>query len=471
MTDAPCCIEAEQAVLGAVLFDNDVYLSVTEHVQAEHFFDPVHEWIFETIGRMLASGRTVTPHLVMQAMGNEPAIMAIGGERYLTDLVRAVPSTIGAPDYARTVREKFLLRGIQSAATSMLERVGLTNLDHDPLAQLELAQQQLFELGNASSDNRPVSVGKAAQSFLAEYDEYGSRSISTGIYRLDQAMGQLVPQDLVVLAGRPSMGKTAVAVEIAKNVAEQGHGVLIFSFEMGAQSLSLRVMSSVWRHKHRVPYEMFADGRAGPEDRAAMRQAADYLNTVPMVIDERSGLDVARLRLEVRRQMAMMKRRNIDLKLVMIDYLQLMELGERRGENEAQALGRTSKALKQLARDLDVCVLLLSQLNRDVEKRDPPEPQMSDLRASGRIEEDADKVLLLYRPEYYLQRSEPDDGPDGSKEHNAWMDWRASLGEWKDKLKVIIAKRRMGPVGVARLRTDMAVSAIEPEFPEVREVA
>lgn len=456
----PFSIEAEQAVLGAVLFDNEVYYRISSFLKDEHFYDPVHAMIFEAIGKLIEQGKLASPVMLNTYLADNPAFKDVGGENYLVTLARSVPSTVGASDYARVVFDLATSRGLIRLGTEMIEKARAADLDDNPQDQLAAAEAQLYTLAETGRygsgfERFEKALKVAIELTNAAYQRGGGLAgVSSGFRDLDQKMGGLHPSDLVILAGRPSMGKTALATNIAVNAAKayvpetQADGTVkaksgaivgMFSLEMSSEQLAGRILSEF----SGIPSEKIRRGDIDQADFEKIYDAAKVLNDLPLHIDDTGGLSIGQVAARARR----LKRQH-GLGLLVIDYLQLLSGSKSSQANRVQELTEITTGLKALAKELNVPILALSQLSRQVEARDDKRPQLSDLRESGSIEQDADVVMFVFREEYYLGRQEP---KEGTAEH---ADWEEQLRQVEGTGEVILGKQRHGPIGTVKLSFD-----------------
>jgi replicative DNA helicase len=453
----PFSIEAEQAVLGAILFDNEVYYRISGFLKTEHFYDPVHGLIYRAIEKLIVGGRLASPVMLNTYLGDEPAFTEVGGEKYLASLARSVPSTVGAADYAKVVFDLATSRGLIRLGSDMVEKARATDLDDDPQEQLAAAEAQLYALAETGKygsgfQTFETALKEAIELTNAAYQRGGGLAgISTGFRDLDAKLGGLHPSDLIILAGRPSMGKSALATNIAVNAArnykperqpdgtikaKEGAVVGLFSLEMSDEQLAGRILSEY----SRVPSDRIRRGDIDQSDFEKIYAAAGELNDLPLHIDDTGGLSIGQVAARARR----LKRQH-GLGLIVLDYLQLLQGSKKAGENRVQELTEITTGLKALAKELNVPIVALSQLSRQVEQREDKRPQLSDLRESGSIEQDADVVMFVYREEYYLARSEP---KEGTPEH---LEWQDKMNEVEGKAEVILGKQRHGPIGTIKL--------------------
>lgn len=449
----PVSLDAEQAILGAILFDNEIYYRVSTFLKPEHFFDPVHQLIFEAAGDLINSGRLGSPVTIDTYLATKQGYLDAGGKRYLETLAANVPSTAGATDYAKIVFDLSVCRGLMSIGSEMSERAKIATLEDSPSQQLQDAEQALYKLAETGKYGGGFKTFRSAITEAIELAnaavkrDGGLAGVSSGLRDFDRMLGGLHPSDLIILAGRPSMGKTSLATNIALNAAKahktekqpdgtmktvEGAVVGFFSLEMSAEQLATRIIAEVAE----VSSSAIRRGEVDQEQFDKIYHAARELEKLPLHIDDTGGLSIAQLAARARR----LKRQH-GLGLLVVDYLQLLTGSGRRNDGRVQEITEISQGLKTLAKELDVPVIALSQLSRQVEARDDKRPQLSDLRESGSIEQDADVVLFVYREKYYLGRQEP---REGTEEH---MKWLARLDEVGDTAEVIIGKQRHGPIG------------------------
>ncbi len=424
----PQSIEAEQSVLGGLLLDNSAWDRAVDLVVESDFYRFEHKLIFRAIGALIAASKpadviTVYEHLQMAGSAGEA-----GGLAYLNALAQSVPSAANMRRYAEIVRERAVLRKLIAAGDDIA--TAAFNPQGRSVTQiLDEAEGKIFRIGEETSRNRQgfQSMDVLAVQLIdrvTELAENGAQDVTgvrTGFYDLDRATAGLQPGDLIILAARPSMGKTSMALNIAENVAvDEGLPVVVFSMEMGASQLALRMVGS----QGRIDQQHLRTGRLDNEEWGRLAEATERLSKAAIFIDETPALTGPELRARARRQ----ARQSGRLGLIVIDYLQLMSGSGSDGENRATEVGEISRGLKALAKELQCPVVALSQLNRSVESRTDKRPMMSDLRESGAIEQDADLIAFIYRDEYYNKES---------KEPGV--------------AEIIIAKQRNGPVGTTKL--------------------
>ncbi len=452
----PCNIEAEQALLGAVLYDNGAYERLPDRLIAEHFYEPLHQRLFAAMQEYIRKGQLAEPILLQQRFAADPAFAQLGGLRYLADLVDRAPPAANAPDYAKEIHDLAVRRELIRIGGE-IAHTATGDVDTEARDQIELAEAQLFALAEKGSASQGfVTFADAltgATDIIGEAKDRdgGLAGLSTGLLDLDKQLGGLHPSDLVILAGRPSMGKTALATNIAFSVAKayawepqsdggrktvSGGVVAFFSLEMSAEQLATRLLADA----SGVSSDRLRKGEIDNAEYYRVRDAAVEIQDSPLYIDATGGLSIAKLTARARRL-----KRQSGLDLIVVDYLQLVTTDGSRGDNRVQEVSSITQGLKALAKELDVPVLALSQLSRQVENREDKKPQLSDLRESGSIEQDADVVMFVYREEYYLGRAEP---REGSPEH---LTWQEGMDQVRGKADAIVGKARHGPIGTVRL--------------------
>jgi len=456
----PHNLEAEQALLGALLFDNAAYERLGDTLQGRHFYEPFHQRLYDAIEDHVRKGLLAEPIVLMERFKRDPAFEELGGIRYLADLVDRAPPAANAQDYGRVVYDLALRRELIRIGGE-IGRIAQEGGDPEPIEareQIETAEQQLYQLAESGApstgfmtfaDALTGAVKMAAEAF--ERDG-GLAGVATELIDLDRKIGGLHPSDLIILAGRPSMGKTALATNIAFNVARayawepqpdgsrktvRGGVVAFFSLEMSGEQLAMRLLADA----SGVSSDRLRKGEIDASEFGRVRDAAIEIQEAPLHIDDTGGLSLAKLVARARR----LKRQH-GLDLVVVDYLQLVTTtGGNNQQNRVQEVSMITQGLKALAKELDVPVIALSQLSRQVESREDKRPQLSDLRESGSIEQDADIVMFVYRESYYLGRSEP---REGTPEH---LKWQEDMDLVKGMAEVIIGKQRHGPIGTVKL--------------------
>jgi replicative DNA helicase len=466
---APHNIEAEQALLGAILVNNAAHDRVADFLEPQHFFDPLHQRIFDTAARLIASGKQATPITLKTFFENlEPIDATLTVPQYLGRLAANAATIINAREYARTIHDLATRRQLILIGEDLVNVAYDSPVDFPPREQIAEAETRLYALAEIDKYGQGFQTFNAALTNAVEmannaYQREGGLSgIATRFSGIDGKMGGLQASDLVILAGRPSMGKTSLATNIAFNVArarsqslarrsdlapeDAGHdgGVVgFFSLEMSAEQLATRILSE----QAGVPSEKIRRGMISEVEFKQLVTASQELAAIPLFIDQTGGISIAQLAARARR----LKRQH-GLGLIIVDYLQLMTGTSRRSDNRVQEVSEITMGLKALAKELNVPVLALSQLSRAVESREEKRPQLADLRESGSIEQDADVVMFVYREEYYLERLKP---PEGTAEFHEWM---AKMQQVSGKAEVIISKQRHGPIGTVALQFDGSVT-------------
>jgi len=467
--EPPVNVPAEQALLGILLMHNTSFERVSEFLLADHFAEAVHGRIYATIQKMLERGNVATPITLKALFDNDEGLKPYGGSAYLADLADAVLSTANAGDYGQTIYDCFLRRQLIGLGEGIIQRSITPSLEEDAKTQVEIAEKHLYELiTNGKLDTSfqtfTPALTKAISLAEAAYRRDGGISgIASGFTDLDRMLGGLQNSDLLILAGRPSMGKTSLATNIAFHVARHckrqnrneprspivdGAVVGFFSLEMSAEQLAARILSE----QSMVPSEKIRRGDLTQVEFDRLVQASQELSGLPLYIDDTPALSVSGLRTRARRL-----KRQFDLGLIIVDYLQLMRANvQGNNDNRVQEISEITRGLKALAKELNVPVIALSQLSRAVEQREDKRPQLSDLRESGSIEQDADIVMFVFREEYYKEREEPVHRQDETEQkfNERYERWHQYLAEIANIAEVIIAKQRHGPIGKIRLQFD-----------------
>jgi replicative DNA helicase len=473
---APNNIDAEQALLGAILVNNDAYYRVSDFLEPGHFFEDLHRRIYEVATTLIKAGKVATPITLKTFLGDQD----LGGltvSQYLARLAAEATTVINAEDYGRTIYDLAIRRNLIGIGEDMVNVAYDAPVESSPRDQIEEAERRLYELAETGrydggfqrfSDALTTAIDVAA----AAYKRDGKLSgIATGLADLDRQMGGLQPSDLVILAGRPGMGKTALATNIAFNIAQAYQGekqpdgavktvnggiVGFFSLEMSAEQLATRIIAE----QSGVPSYKIRRGDIREDEFYKITDAAREMQAIPFYIDQTGGISIAQLAARARR---LKRQRGLDM--LVVDYLQLLSGSSKKGENRVQELTEITTGLKALAKELAVPIVALSQLSRQVEQRDDKRPQLSDLRESGSIEQDADVVLFVFREEYYIKNKEP---KPGTEEH---FKWQTDMDQAHGRAEVIIGKQRHGPTGTVQLAfqadvTRFANLADEHKLPE-----
>ncbi|MFY9287451.1 MAG: replicative DNA helicase [Alphaproteobacteria bacterium] len=455
----PHNLEAEQALLGAVLVNNVAFERVGEILQAEHFYDPVHGRIYGAVSTLINRGQIADPKTMRGLFESDPALASMGGAQYLADLAGSVITIINVEDYARLIHDLYLRRQLITLGEDVVNGAYKQDLETPAKNQIEATEARLFELAKTGELDRGfINLGKALVTSIRMAEEAHKRDshvtgVTTGLRDLDRKLGGMQRSDLVILAGRPSMGKTALATNIALNAAKawsetegkEGAAVAFFSLEMSSEQLATRLLGE---HSG-VPSDKIRRGEIKNEDFSKFLEATKFLSRAPLYIDDTPALSVAGLRTRARR----LKRMAPHLGLIVIDYLQLLHGTSAKGDNRVQEVSEITRGLKALAKELDIPVIALSQLSRAVEMREDKRPQLADLRESGSIEQDADVVMFVYREEYYHTRSEPTRRADEMEDkfNTRHQRWQERGEEIRNIAEVLIAKQRHGPIGTVEL--------------------
>ena len=452
--------EVEQALLGALLVNNKSLEKVSEFLRAEHFFNPVHGRIYDAIVKFVERGQDASPITLKNFFEKDADLSHVGGGQYLTDLASSIISVLNVSDYGRTIYELHLRRALVAMGEDVVNDAYDHNIDLTAQQQIEQTEKRLFDLATAGDYKGGFvafreSLTRAIQQAQLAYQREGLiTGVTTGLADLDKKLGGLQKSDLVILAGRPSMGKSALATNIAFNAArsymenngKEGAVVGFFSLEMSAEQLATRVLADL----SGVASDKIRRGEVRDTDFHKFVEASQTLSQVPLFFDDTAALTLGAIRTRARRL-----QRQHKLGMIVIDYLQLIQGSSRGGgqENRVQEISEITRGLKALAKELDVPVLALSQLSRAVEQRDNKRPQLSDLRESGSIEQDADVVMFVYRDEYYLEREEPGRKPEENddKFNQRYDDWRKRMEDSHNIAECIVAKQRHGPIGTIKL--------------------
>ncbi|MBC7954182.1 MAG: replicative DNA helicase [Rhodospirillaceae bacterium] len=457
--------EAEQALLGAILLNNRAFEKVSEFLRQEHFADPVHGRIFAACGKLIERGQIANPVTLKNVFDSDGGLTEIGGTQYLGQLANAVVSIINAEDYGKLVHDLHLRRELIALGGDMVNEAFDSAIDRPAMDQIGTAEAKLYELATTSHTEGgfeafgAVLIEAIRQAEAAHKRQGKLSGVPTGLIDMDTRLGGLHPSDLLILAGRPSMGKTALATNIAFNSAKaykeevdalgnkksvDGAVVAFFSLEMSSEQLAGRILAE----QAEISSHKIRQGEMTNDEFERLVIAAQELSRLPLYIDDTPALSISAVRTRSRR----LKRQH-GLGLIVVDYLQLLRGSASHSENRVQEVSEITRGLKALAKELSVPVIALSQLSRAVEQREDKRPQLSDLRESGSIEQDADVVMFVYREQYYLERSEPGRRPDESEEkfNERYDAWHKRLLEVVNTAEVVIAKQRHGPVGTVRL--------------------
>ncbi|MDE2110267.1 MAG: replicative DNA helicase [Alphaproteobacteria bacterium] len=454
----PYDIEIEQALLGAILVDNRALETVSALIKPEHFYDPLHQRLYETMSASLERGGMVlTPLTLHAAMKADPGLQEVGGHAYLAGLAQAAPAMPNVQDYARILRDLAVRRSLIRIGEDIVNTAFEAPHEKSTQSQIEEAEKALYRVSETSRYGEgPLDFAESLRRAVESAEKAQARGgkisgVPSGFTDIDGLLGGLQPSDLLILAGRPGMGKTALGTNMAFHAARawqqdieigQGdpHGapVLFFSLEMAAQQLSARILSE----QTEIEMWKIRNGRFSESEWEKFVLTMQDLSTLPLFIDDTGGISIAQIAARARRL-----KREKKIGLIIIDYLQLVE-PSRRQDNRVQEITEVTKGLKALAKELNVPVLALSQLSRGVDARDDKRPVLSDLRESGSIEQDADVVMFVYREEYYLKSREPE---IGSSEHGKWLE---KCERAHRRAEVLVEKHRHGATNKVELFFD-----------------
>ena len=474
----PQNIEAEQALLGAILSNNQALEKVSEFLRPEHFSNPLHGRIYAACVGLIEQGRIADPITLKDFFARDSEFNAVENGQYLDRLTLATGTIINAHEYGQQIFDRFVRRQLVAFGTDVVNDAHDISLDTTVMQQVENAEKKLYQIADTGmQDTGPEALSEGLKKSLKRIEtamQSPSKisGVPTGLSLLDNLMGGLHESELIIIAARPGMGKTALATCLAHNIAQkfmddmkegaEPKTVAFFSLEMSAEELATRILSS----KSRVSGHAMRLGDLTDEQFDEVAAATNLLNTLPLYVDETPSLTVNAI---VNRARRLKRDKNRGLGLIIIDYLQLIS-SNGKSENRVQELSAMTRALKIMAKELNVPVIVLSQLSRMVEQRDNKRPQLSDLRESGSIEQDADIVMFIYREIYYLEHEVPQQHQNETAEK-----YKLRLAEWEQKkqdlkniVELIISKQRHGPVGNIKLFFDGALSRFDNlESPEV----
>ncbi|MCF6445345.1 replicative DNA helicase [Nereida sp. MMG025] len=449
----PHSIEAEQQLLGAILTNNDIFDRVASIIGAEHFYDPVHARIFDVAKARISKNALASPVTLKSFMEDDEGLKELGGAAYLVKLGGASIASFAARDYAQMIYDLAIRRELIQVGRDIAAKAQKVEVDSEPKEQIVEAEQKLYKLAEAGQAEQGFqsflkAVTDAVNVANAAYQRDGGMAgVSTGLTDLDKKLGGLHRSDLLILAGRPSMGKTSLATNVAFNIAkaykkgtthegEQGAvdgGVVgFFSLEMSAEQLAARILSEA----SEVPSEQIRRGDMTETEFRRFVDAAKSLESCPLYIDDTPALPISQLAARARRL-----KRTHGLDALFVDYLQLLRPATAK-DSRVNEVSEITQGLKAIAKELDIPVVALSQLSRQVENREDKRPQLSDLRESGSIEQDADVVMFVFREEYYKEREKP-----GDHDLEKMATWQEEMERLHGKAEVIIGKQRHGPIG------------------------
>jgi len=453
----PHNIEAEQQLLGAILTNNDVYDRVAGVINESHFYDPVHARIYEVAASRIAKNALASPVTLKAFLEDDEGLKELGGPAYLVRLAGAAISSFAARDYAQMVYDLAIRRKLMELGREISAKAQKVEVANEPKEQIVEAEQALYKLGEQGQTSSGFqsflrAVTDAVNVANAAYQrEGGLAGVSTGLVDMDKKLGGLHKSDLLILAGRPSMGKTSLATNIAFNIAKtykkgikpdgsegavDGGVVGFYSLEMSAEQLAARVLSEAAE----VPSEQIRRGDMTESEFRRFVDAAKTLEACPLFIDDTPALPISQLAARARRL-----KREHGLDVLIVDYLQLVRPASAK-DSRVNEVSEITQGLKAIAKELDIPVIALSQLSRQVENREDKRPQLSDLRESGSIEQDADVVMFVFREEYYKEREKP-----GDHDLEAMAKWQEEMERLHGRAEVVIGKQRHGPIGTVEL--------------------
>mgnify|MGYP001236705152 CR=1 FL=1 len=441
LKELPNNIEAEQSVIGSILLSNEIFDDINILIRSNNFYDPMHQKIFSAIEKLIYSGTLANPITLKNYFENEKDELNVPD--YLVKITKFSTSSRQAIEYSKLIYDLFVKRELIKISENIIDTAKLNDLDHDGQSIIENFEKSLFDLAEKGSFNSSIVKFDEAMKMTIEMassaykNEEGIVGVPSGLTDLDDRLGGMHKSDLLIIAGRPSMGKTALATNIAFNAAKkiQNDGrkssIAFFSLEMSSEQLSTRILAE----QSRIKSNDIRRGRISEEQFDKFIETSKDISELPLYIDETPAISIAALSNRARRI-----KRLYGLDMVVVDYIQLMKAANFK-EGRVQEISAITQGLKALAKELSVPVLALSQLSRAVEQRDDKKPQLSDLRESGSIEQDADVVMFVYREAYYLERKEP---RPATVEH---AEWQAKMSEVSNLAEIMISKQRHGPTG------------------------
>ena len=447
----PSNLEAEQALLGSILVNNDIIDEVSTIISPNIFYDPAHVKIYEVIESLNNKGMIANPITLKNFFEKDNMLIEVGGTEYLVKLTRFSGSAKQAVDYAKVIHEMYLRRELVLISDKLSsDTLNANSQEQNAENIIEITEKSLFDLAERGSFSQSFLKFNEAldqtieMATLAMKSDQGIVGVPTGLTDLDEKLGGLHKSDLVILAGRPGMGKTALATNIAYHAAQnllsrqEKSSIAFFSLEMSSEQLSTRILSE----QARIKSDDIRRGKVTESEINRYIETSRNIYNLPLYIDETPAITISTLSNRARRI-----KRLFGLSLIVVDYIQLMRApnSNNRGDNRVQEVSEITQGLKALAKELKVPVLALSQLSRAVESRDDKKPQLSDLRESGSIEQDADVVMFVYREAYYLENKQP---KLGSIEH---AEWQSKMNDVNGLADIILGKQRHGPTGTVKV--------------------
>ena len=459
----PHSVEAEEALLGSILVDNEVYNRITFDLplKSTHFFVPVHGRIYEAAQKLINNGQIADTITLSQYFEKDPALIEIEGSNHLIKLTESSDILSSTDHYAKLIYDLALRRDLIRLSQEIALQAANPNIDHSANSQIEMAESKLFSLAETGEINKgPIAFSDSLNETIASAEAAHNRDgqlsgITTGLKAMDELLGGLHKSDLIIIAGRPSMGKTALATNIAFQSAknyktESNEAILFCSLEMSSVQLTNRILAE----QAKISSEKIRRGQLSNDEFMNLVRASQSIQDRKLFIDETPALSVPQLRTRARRI-----KRIHGLKLIILDYLQLMS-AMNSSSNRVQEISEITQGLKSIAKELDVPVIALSQLSRAVEQREDKRPQLADLRESGTIEQDSDVVMFVYRQSYYEERAEPrkTGAETDDKFHNRYLEWQETLEKVQNTADIIVAKQRHGPIGNIKLHFEASLT-------------
>ncbi len=451
--EMPHNIEAEQGILGALLLNNEIYYDISELVISDHFYEPIHKKIFDVIGKLISKGQVATPITLKSYFEVEKNLEDIGGSSYLVRLANSAVSLDYAKNYAGIIYDLAVRRGLYELGAKVQHDAIESDIDTKPDDLIEDAEKSLYQISEKGTSQNNIrtfqsSVEEAVELARKAFEKDSSVvGISSDFTDLDSKLGGFHPSDLIIIAGRPSMGKTSLATNIAFNIAKNAQAsddkkssVLFFSLEMSSEQLARRILSE----QAKISSNDIRRGNLSENDLDNLVSVSKEILEIPLYIDDTPAVNIGTLSSRARR----IKRKN-GLGVIVIDYLQLLRPSKNsRNESRVLEVSEITQGLKALAKELNIPIIALSQLSRQVEQREDKKPQLSDLRESGSIEQDSDVVMFIYREEYYLEKNAPSPGTA------EFIEWQQKMEEIHGQADLLIMKQRHGPTGNIKLSFD-----------------
>ncbi len=451
--ELPHNIEAEQGIIGAILLNNEIYFEISDKINAESFYEPVHRIIYDVVSKFISKGQLATPITLKSYFEVEKNLDEIGGSNYLVRLANSAVSLDYAKSYAQIIYDLAVRRGLYELGGKVQHNAIEKNIEVRPEDLIEDAERQLYQIAEKGSTSTNIhtfqsSVEEAIELAKKAFEKDSSVvGISSEFIDLDAKLGGFHPSDLIIIAGRPSMGKTSLATNIAFNIAKNAHAsndtdssVLFFSLEMSSEQLARRILSE----QAKISSNDIRRGNLSENDLDSLVSVSKAVLEIPLFIDDTPAVNIGTLSSRARR----LKRTN-GLGVIVVDYLQLLRPSKTsRNESRVLEISEITQGLKALAKELNIPIIALSQLSRQVEQREDKKPQLSDLRESGSIEQDSDVVMFIYREEYYLEKNAPSPGTP------EFIEWQQKMDEIHGQADLLIMKQRHGPTGNIKLSFD-----------------